>query len=70
MFEDHTGQNIADAIVDMLDIWDLETSKLIATTTDNGAFTPEWQPVLLPSLEVVPLHSLPRGSRSVLYIRH
>ena len=37
MFEDHTGQNIADAVVDILDNWNLEGSKLIATTTDNGS---------------------------------
>ena len=37
MFEDHSGQNIAEAIVDVLGNWSLDTSKLVATTTDNGS---------------------------------
>ena len=37
MFEDHSGQNIAEAFVDVLGNWDLAISKLVATTTDNGS---------------------------------
>jgi len=37
LYADHTGQNIADAIVDILDNWELSTNGLIATTTDNGS---------------------------------
>ena len=37
MFEDHSGQNIAEAFVDVLGNWDLDISKLVATTTDNGS---------------------------------
>ena len=33
---DHTGQNIAEAITDILDNWELPPDKLVATTTDNG----------------------------------
>ena len=35
MFADHRGQNIAEAIVDVLENWGLDTLKLVATTTDN-----------------------------------
>ena len=34
---DHTGQNIADAMKDVLENWDLHTADLIASTTDNGS---------------------------------
>ena len=38
MFEDHTGQNIADAISDVLENWDLNRNdNLVATTTDSGS---------------------------------
>ena len=36
LFSDHTGQNIADAIQDILLNWNLEADNLI-TTTDNGS---------------------------------
>ena len=36
-FADHTGQNIADAILDILDNWQLSISKLVAATTDSGS---------------------------------
>ena len=36
LFEDHTGQNIAEAFQDILANWDLSTEHLVATTTDNG----------------------------------
>jgi len=39
LYADHTGQNIADAIVAILDNWELCTNGLIATTTDNGSNT-------------------------------
>ena len=37
MFEDHSGHNIAEAFVNVLGFWDLDISKLVATTTDNGS---------------------------------
>jgi len=37
LYEDHTGGNIACAITDILDNWNLSFKKLIATTTDNGS---------------------------------
>lgn len=37
LYEDHTGENIACAITDILDNWNLSFKKLIATTTDNGS---------------------------------
>jgi len=37
MLEDHSGQNIAEAFVDVLGNWDLNISKLVATTTDSGS---------------------------------
>ena len=37
VFSDHTGQNIADTICDILSNWGLDTSRLVATTTDNGS---------------------------------
>ena len=36
-YEDHTGENIAAALQDILENWNLSTEKLIATTTDNGS---------------------------------
>ena len=37
IFVDHTGQNIADAVMDIFDNWQLSTDKLVAATTDNGS---------------------------------
>ena len=37
LFSDHTGQNIADAIPDILLSWNLESGNLLITTTDNGS---------------------------------
>ena len=37
LYEDHTGRNIADALLDILANWELLPENLIATTTDNGA---------------------------------
>ena len=37
LFEDHTGQNIIEAIQDVLTNWNLSTEYLVATTTDNGS---------------------------------
>ena len=37
VFKDHTGENIADAICDVLSNWNLDPKNLIATTTDNGS---------------------------------
>jgi len=37
LYEDHTGENIAIAITDIPDKWNLDVKKLIATTTDNGS---------------------------------
>ena len=36
LFEDHTGQNIAEAILDICENWGLSRDNLVATTTDNG----------------------------------
>ena len=37
LFEDHTGQNISEAIKDMYRNWQLPIANLVATTTDNGS---------------------------------
>jgi len=37
LYEDHTGENIAAAMQDVLDNRNLDASKLVATTTDNGS---------------------------------
>ena len=37
LFEDHTGQNIADALQDILANWELKAESLVVTTTDNGS---------------------------------
>ena len=37
LFEDHTGQNIAEAFQDILSNWSLSPDNLVATTTDNGS---------------------------------
>ena len=37
MFEDHTGQNLADAFRDVLDNWKLDPKNLVATNADNGS---------------------------------
>ena len=37
LFEDHTGQNISEAIKDIYQNWQLPVSNLVATTTDNGS---------------------------------
>ena len=37
LYTDHTGQNIADAVTDILENWGLHTDGLIATTTDSGS---------------------------------
>ncbi len=37
LYEDHTGQNIADAVLDILGNWSLNKEKLVAVTTDNGS---------------------------------
>jgi len=35
LFEDHTGANIGESIVDITSNWRLSTEKLVTTTTDN-----------------------------------
>ena len=37
LFEDHTGQNIAEAFKDILANWGLTPDNLVATTTDNDS---------------------------------
>ena len=37
LYDDHTGQNIADATTDILDNWKLTKENLVAMTTDSGA---------------------------------
>ena len=36
-YEDHTGENIAGALQDVLENWQLSSEKLVATTTDNAS---------------------------------
>ena len=37
LYEDHTGQNIGDAVLDILENCGLDKDKLVAVTTDNGS---------------------------------
>ena len=37
LFDDHTGQNIAEAVKDIYQNWNLPVSGLVATTTDYGS---------------------------------
>jgi hypothetical protein len=37
LFEDHTGQNLAEAVQDILANWELTSERLVCTTTDNGS---------------------------------
>ena len=37
LYDDHTGQNIADATTNILDNWKLTKENLVAMTTDSGA---------------------------------
>ena len=37
LYEDHTGQNIGEAVLDILENWDLDKDKIVAVTTDNGS---------------------------------
>ena len=37
LYEDHTGQNIGDAVLDILENWGLDKDKLVVVTTDNGS---------------------------------
>ena len=37
IFEDHTGQNLADAIQDIHANWELKPEDLVRTTTENGS---------------------------------
>ena len=37
LFDDHTGQNIANTVIDVLSNWELKDENLVATTTDNGS---------------------------------
>ena len=37
LFADHTGDNIAKGVTDILANWELETQNLVAATTDSGA---------------------------------
>ena len=37
MYEDHTGENIASALNDVLNNWELSAEYLVASTTDNGS---------------------------------
>ena len=36
LYEDHTGQNIAEAVTDILNNCDMTSDQLVATTTDNS----------------------------------
>ena len=36
-YEDHTGENIANTLQDVLENWQLSSEKLVATTTDNAS---------------------------------
>ena len=37
LYENHTGQNLSEAVTDILANWDLKPDQLIVTTTDNGS---------------------------------
>ena len=37
LFEDHTGQNLAEAFQDILRNWELDSDNLVGITTDNGS---------------------------------
>ena len=37
LFEDHTGQNLAETVYDILGNWELRSEQLVCTTTDNGS---------------------------------
>ena len=37
LVEDHTGENIQEALLDILSEWNLDGKKLVAITTDSGA---------------------------------
>ncbi len=37
LYDDHTGQNISDALLDVLENWELKQDKVVAVTTDKGA---------------------------------
>ena len=37
LFEDHTGENITESLLDIMTNWNLFPDQLIVTTTDNGA---------------------------------
>ena len=37
VFEDHTGQNLAETVLDILGNWELQSEQLVCTTTDNGS---------------------------------
>ena len=37
LFEDHTGQIIADAFQEVFENWNLSSEKLVATTTDSAS---------------------------------
>ena len=42
LFADHTGDNIAQSITDILANWELETQNLVKATTDSGANPKQW----------------------------
>ena len=37
LFEDHTGENITESLLNIMTNWNLSPDQLIVTTTDNGA---------------------------------
>ncbi len=37
LFADHTGDNIAQSVIDILSNWEFETKKIVAATTDSGS---------------------------------
>ena len=37
LYENYTGQNLSEAVTDVLANWDLKPDQLVATTTDNGS---------------------------------
>ena len=37
LYEDHTGENLADAVIDVLANWNLSAGHFLATTTDNAS---------------------------------
>ena len=53
LYENHTGQNLSEAVTDALANWDLKPDQLVATTTDNGSnIVAGWLRVALATISI------------------